>query len=54
MKQPFLWWPYLPLGRVVIVAGAPGHGKSPFAALIAGMATRGQLYPGDVTSRRAC
>jgi hypothetical protein len=48
MKMPFLWYPYLPLGRVVIVAGAPGHGKSQFAALIAAMATRGQLFPGDV------
>jgi hypothetical protein len=48
-RQPWLWYPYLPLGRVVIVAGAPGHGKSQFAALLAGMASRGQLYPGDVT-----
>ena len=47
-RQPFLWWPYLPLGKVVIVAGAPGHGKSQFTALIASMASRGTLYPGDV------
>lgn len=44
----WLWFPYLPLGKVVIVAGAPGHGKSQLAALIAGMATRASL-PGDVT-----
>jgi RecA/RadA recombinase len=47
IQQRFLWWPYLPLGRVVIVAGAPGHGKSQFAAMIAGGATRA-LLPGDV------
>lgn len=47
-RARFLWWPYLPLGKVVIVAGAPGHGKSQFAALLAGMASRGLLYPGDV------
>jgi hypothetical protein len=45
----FLWYPYLPLGKLVIVAGAPGNGKSQLAALIAGMATRGALYPGDVS-----
>jgi putative DNA primase/helicase len=49
MNQPFLWYPYLPLGRLVIVAGAPGHGKSQLAAMIAGMASRGDLYPGEVT-----
>lgn len=46
-KMPFLWHPYLPLGRLVIVAGAPGHGKSQFSALIAAMASRGAL-PGDI------
>lgn len=47
-RAVFLWWPYLPLGKVVIVAGAPGHGKSQLAALITGLATRAALYPGDV------
>lgn len=46
-KMPFLWHPYMPLGRLVIVAGAPGHGKSQFSALIAAMASRGAL-PGDI------
>jgi putative DNA primase/helicase len=44
----WFWYPYLPLGKLVIVAGAPGNGKSQLAALIAAMATRGSLYPGDV------
>lgn len=47
-KQDFLWWPYLPLGRVVIVAGAPGHGKSQLSAYIAGMVSRGS-FEDDVT-----
>jgi hypothetical protein len=47
-RQPFLWNPYLPLGSLVIVAGAPGHGKSQLAALMAAMASRGSFYPGDV------
>ena len=48
-QAEFLWWPYLPLGKVVIVAGAPGNGKSQFASLITAMATRAALYPGNVT-----
>jgi hypothetical protein len=44
----FLWWPYLPLGKVVIVAGAPGHGKSQLTALMTAMATRADFYPSDV------
>jgi hypothetical protein len=51
----FLWYPYMPLGKLVIVAGAPGNGKSQLAALIAAMATRGALYPGDVAeTSRVC
>jgi hypothetical protein len=51
----FLWYPYMPLGKLVIVAGAPGNGKSQLAALIAAMATRGSLYPGDVAeTSRVC
>jgi hypothetical protein len=46
-KSKFLWYPYFPLGKVVIVAGAPGHGKSQFAALAASEASRGYL-PGDI------
>lgn len=45
----FLWWPYLPLGKVVIVAGAPGHGKSQLTSLMAAMTTRASFYPSDVT-----
>lgn len=48
VKLRFLWWPYLPLGKVVIVAGAPGHGKSQLTALMASMATRASFYPSDV------
>jgi hypothetical protein len=40
-KSKFLWYPYFPLGKVVIVAGAPGHGKSQFAALAAGRGVAG-------------
>lgn len=48
-RQAFLWYPYLPLGRVVIVAGAPGHGKSQLSAYIAGRTSRG-TFEDDVTA----
>jgi len=44
----FLWYPYLPLGKVVIVAGAPGHGKSQLTALMAANATRASFYPSNI------
>lgn len=44
----WLWKPYLPLGKVVIVAGAPGNGKSQLTALMAAFASRGWFYPTDV------
>jgi hypothetical protein len=44
----WLWWPYLPLGKVVIVAGAPGHGKSQLTAFFAAAASRGMFSPSDI------
>jgi hypothetical protein len=50
LRRPmWLLRPYLPLGKVTILAGAPGHGKSQLMALYAAMTTRGEMYPGDVT-----
>lgn len=45
----WLWRPYLPLGKVVLVAGAPGHGKSQLSAALASLTTRAEFYPSDLT-----
>jgi hypothetical protein len=47
-RLKFLWHPYLPLGKVVIVAGAPGHGKSQLTAYMAACVSSGTFYPSDV------
>lgn len=44
----WLYQPYLPLGKVSILAGPPGQGKSQLALWLASAVTRGELY-GDVT-----
>jgi hypothetical protein len=49
LRRPlWLYKPYLPLGKVTILAGAPGHGKSQLMALWAAMTTRGKMFAGDV------
>jgi hypothetical protein len=47
-RLKWLWHPYLPLGKVVIVAGAPGHGKSQLTSYMAACASAGTFYPGDM------
>jgi putative DNA primase/helicase len=44
----FLWRPWLPLGKVTILAGAPGQGKSQLTAYMAAATTRASFEPADV------
>jgi AAA domain-containing protein len=44
----FLWKPWLPLGKVTILAGAPGQGKSQLTAYMAADTTRAGFYDTDV------
>jgi AAA domain-containing protein len=44
----YLWRPYLPMGKVVLIAGAPGHGKSQLTALFASLTTRAGFIPSDL------
>ena len=37
----WLWYPYIPFGKVTIVQGDPGEGKSTFVLNLAAMLTRG-------------
>ncbi len=49
-KVPYLWYPYLPLGRVTILEGDPGQGKSWFALAVATCVSLGQwleIIPGE-------
>jgi hypothetical protein len=42
----FLWDPYLPLGKLTLLEGDPGQGKSWLAAAIAAAGSRGRGLPG--------
>ena len=41
----WLWYPYIPFGKVTIVQGDPGEGKSTFVLNLAAMLTRGGALP---------
>ncbi|MGI8923356.1 MAG: AAA family ATPase [Fimbriimonadales bacterium] len=41
----FLWWPYIPLGKVTIIEGAPGVGKSWVTCAIAAAVSSGEALP---------
>ncbi len=46
-KVAFLWYPYIPLGKVTILEGDPGQGKSWITAAIAAAGSRGAGLPGS-------
>lgn len=41
----WLWYPYIPYGKVTIIQGDPGEGKSTFVLNLAAMLTRGMSLP---------
>ena len=41
----WLWYPYIPFGKITIVQGDPGDGKSTFLLTIAAMLTNGEILP---------
>lgn len=44
-KIDWLWYPYIPYGRITIVQGDPGEGKTTFALNIAALLSTGQSMP---------
>ena len=47
----WLWYPYLPRGKITIIQGVPGEGKTTFVLALAAMLTRGLPMPGCTESR---
>ncbi len=43
----WLWYPYLPRGKITIVQGDPGEGKTTFVLALAALLTRGLPMPGS-------
>ena len=44
-KVDWLWYPYIPYGKLTIVQGDPGEGKSTFILNVAALLTRGRDMP---------
>ena len=42
----WLWYPYIPFGKITIIQGDPGEGKTTFALRLAAACTTGQVLPG--------
>ena len=42
----WLWYPYIPLGKLTILHGDPGEGKTTLVLWIAAACSRGQALPG--------
>lgn len=41
----WLWYPYIPYGKLTIVQGYPGEGKATFILHLAALLTRGETLP---------
>ena len=41
----WLWYPYIPYGKITVLQGDPGDGKSTFALNIAALLTQGKAMP---------
>ena len=42
----WLWYPYIPFGKITIIQGDPGEGKTTLALRLAAACTTGQALPG--------
>lgn len=52
-KIEWLWYPYIPYGKLTILQGDPGEGKSTFILNIAALVTRGRPMPDGYRTREA-
>lgn len=50
-KVDFLWYPYIPYGKITIVQGDPGEGKTTAILRIAALLTKGEKLPEDERDR---
>ncbi len=47
----FLWYPYIPYGKITIIQGDPGEGKTIAVLRIAALLTKGEMLPEDKQER---
>ena len=46
-KVEFLWYPYIPLGKLTIIQGDPGEGKTTAVLQLTALLTKGEKLPED-------
>jgi len=46
----WLWYPYIPFGKLTLLQGDPGEGKTAFALQIASLLSQGKPLPGSTSS----
>ena len=44
----WLWYPYIPYGKLTVIQGDPGEGKSTFVLNLVSLLTNGQKMPMDI------
>ena len=47
----WLWYPYIPLGKLTVIQGDPGDGKSTFVVNLVALLTRGLPMPDGYASQ---
>lgn len=50
-KVQWLWYPYIPFGKLTILQGDPGDGKTTLLLHIAALLSKGQSLPGEVNRK---
>lgn len=50
-KVEFLWYPYIPLGKITIIQGDPGEGKTTAVLQLTALLTKGEKLPEDEQER---
>ena len=48
----WLWYPYIPYGKITIIQGDPGEGKTTLALRLAALLSKGEALPYDNTERK--
>lgn len=47
----WLWYPYIPYGKITIIQGDPGEGKTTMVLQLASLLSKGEMLPCDETER---
>ena len=50
----WLWYPYIPYGKITIVQGDPGEGKTTFILHLAALLTKGEASPSLSSTESFC